>query len=97
MDEKPPEYNLDIEDDEFRKTLTNPTVSEGELESTLDLLEDAEVTKGQLAPFCRDWNWGKGIIGEGVHNTKIHQYWVKVNYLKNCKSLQGSYPWAIRK
>lgn len=76
-DEKPPEYNMDTEDEEFRQTLTNPTVSEMDLENILDQLEDAEITKGQLAPFCREWNWGKGIIGEGVHHKKIHQFWVK--------------------
>jgi len=77
MDEKPPEYNLDDEDEEFRQTLATPSMSELELERNLDLLEEAETTKGQLAPFCRDWNWGKGIIGEGHHHKKIHQYWVK--------------------
>ena len=78
MDETPPEYNLDEEDEEFRQTLATPSISELELERNLDLLEEAETTKGQLAPFCRDWNWGKGIIGEGHHHKKIHQYWVKV-------------------
>lgn len=82
-DEKPPEYNMDTEDEEFRQTLTNPTVSEMDLENILDQLEDAEITKGQLAPFCREWNWGKGIIGEGVHHKKIHQFWVKVYFFKH--------------
>jgi hypothetical protein len=78
MNEKPPDYNLDEEDEEFRLTLSAPTITELELELALDQLEDAEVTKGQLAPFCIEWNWGRGIIGEGPHHKKIHQFWIKV-------------------
>ena len=78
MDDKPPEYDLDSEDEEFRQKLSNPSITELELERQLDLLEEAETNKGQLPPFCLNWNWGKGIIGEGQHSKKIHQYWVKV-------------------
>lgn len=77
LDENPPEYNLDSEDEDFRATLANPSVSELELETMLDQLEDSEQSRGQLAPFCREWSWGRGIIGDSVHSESVHQYWVK--------------------
>ena len=78
IDEKPPDYNLDSEDEVFRKTLDSPKMSEIELERVLDKLEETEKSQGPLPPFCKEWNWGKGVIDEAPHHEKIHKYWVKV-------------------
>ena len=80
IDEKPPDYNLDTEDEAFRKTLETPKMSELDLERVLDKLEDTEKSKGPLPPFCKEWNWGKGVIDEQPHHETIHKYWVKVNF-----------------
>jgi len=77
IDEKPPDYNLDTEDEAFRKTLETPKMSELDLERVLDKLEDTEKSKGPLPPFCKEWNWGKGVIDEQPHHETIHKYWVK--------------------
>lgn len=76
IDEKPPDYNLDSEDEAFRQTLV-PSISEIELEKVLEKLEETEKSRGPLPPFCKEWNWGKGVIDEGPHNEAIHKYWVK--------------------
>ena len=78
IDEKPPDYNLDSEDEAFRQTLV-PSISEIELEKVLEKLEETEKSRGPLPPFCKEWNWGKGVIDEGTHNEAIHKYWVKVS------------------
>ena len=78
IDEKPPDYNLDSEDEAFRQTLV-PSISEIELERVLEKLEETEKSRGPLPPFCKEWNWGKGVIDEGTHNEAIHKYWVKVS------------------
>ena len=80
IDEKPPDYNLDSEDEAFRQTLV-PSISEIELEKVLEKLEETEKSRGPLPPFCKEWNWGKGVIDEGTHNEAIHKYWVKVSFL----------------
>ena len=82
IDEKPPDYNLDSEDEAFRKTLESPKMSEVDLERVLDKLEETEKSKGPLPPFCKEWNWGKGVIDEQPHHETIHKYWVKVSIEK---------------
>ena len=79
IDEKPPDYDLDSEDESFRQTLSNPSVTELELERFLEKLEDTQKSRGALPPFAEEWNWGKGVIDEGTHNESIHRYWVKVH------------------
>ena len=54
-------------------------MSEIELERVLDKLEETEKSQGPLPPFCKEWNWGKGVIDEAPHHEKIHKYWVKVH------------------
>ena len=56
-----------------------PSISEIELEKVLEKLEETEKSRGPLPPFCKEWNWGKGVIDEGTHNEAIHKYWVKVS------------------
>ena len=59
-----------------------PSISEIELEKVLEKLEETEKSRGPLPPFCKEWNWGKGVIDEGPHNEAIHKYWVKVSLSK---------------
>ena len=54
-------------------------MSEVDLERVLDKLEETEKSKGPLPPFCKEWNWGKGVIDEQPHHETIHKYWVKVS------------------
>jgi hypothetical protein len=79
LEDNPPQYNLDDEDEQFCKTFENPKLDKKELENMIDLLEECEQGHGPLPPFCKEWSWGRGIIGEfSDHAEVVHRFWVKV-------------------
>lgn len=78
LEDNPPQYNLDDEDEQFCKTFENPKLDKKELENMIDQLEECEQGQGPLPPFCKEWSWGRGIIGEySDHAEVVHQFWVK--------------------
>ena len=80
FEENPPLYSLDEEDEAFCKSLENPKLEPKELENMIDQLEECEQHQGPLPPFCKEWSWGRGIIGEySDHAEAVHQFWVKVS------------------